>query len=156
MPLVHHKPHVVFLAMHTEQMPLANTYYFAPLYTLLVITRNLSTASYIADLIVYLRNTSCQIIKKQGDFVEFFAKIHLMKQEIGLTAICHIKLITNNYYSPTNKNLFCLLNLLNLWFERQMGKLTSEDKIRTLLYHSLYCPYRFHVACLWSILRRMM
>jgi len=31
MQLVHHKPHVVCPAMHTEQTPLANTLYFAPL-----------------------------------------------------------------------------------------------------------------------------
>ena len=69
--------------------------------------------SIFADLIVYLHNASLQGIKKQCDFGGLFGKkMHLMKREIRLVAICRIKLITSNNYSPTKKSLFCLLKLL--------------------------------------------
>jgi len=87
---------------------------------------------------VFLRNTSSQGIKKQGDYWGLLQKkrMHLMRQEIRLIAICRIKLINSNNYSPTNKSLFCLLKLLtsDLRVEEQLGNLTSQDEIRTLLY----------------------
>jgi len=61
-----------------------------------------------------------------------------MRREIRLIAICRIKLITSNDYSPTNKSLFRLLKLLTSDFrvEGQLGKLTSRNEIRVLRYHS--------------------
>ena len=107
-------PHVVCPAMHTEQTPLANISYFAPLETLLEITRIVSPEKYIAGLLVNLRITSSQCIKKQGDFWGYFlaSKMQIMKWEIRLIVFCSIKLITSNNYSPTNESLFCLLKLL--------------------------------------------
>ena len=82
-PLVHHSPLVVCPAMHTEQTPLGNILYFAPLYTLLVITRTISIAKCIADLIVYLRNTSSQLLRSGVILGDIFGKqMQLMRREI--------------------------------------------------------------------------
>jgi len=45
-PLVHHMPHVVCPAMHTEQTPLANTSYFATVKTLVEVTHTVSIKKY--------------------------------------------------------------------------------------------------------------
>ena len=88
-PLVHHKLHVVCPAMHTEQTHLANIMYFTPLQTLLLSTRTLSIAKYIADLIFYLYNTSSQGIKKQCDFLGRLEKKNLWygKHNLSRTAL---------------------------------------------------------------------
>jgi len=54
--------------------------------------------------------------------------MQLFRRELLLFAMCRIKLITSNDYSPTNKSLFCLLKLLtsDLWVEEQRGNLTSR------------------------------
>jgi hypothetical protein len=113
-PLVHHKPHVVCPAMHTEQTPVAIISYFAPLYMLLEIIHIPTIANYRVELLVQLRNTTSQIIKKQGDFGGNFwqKKMQLMTREKLFVTICRIKLITIIDYSPTNKSDFCLMKQL--------------------------------------------
>jgi hypothetical protein len=60
----------------------------------------------------------------------FAEEMHLMMREVRLMAICCIKLITNNDYSPTNKSLFCWLKLLttDLSVEEQLGNLTNRKR----------------------------
>ena len=125
-PLVHHKPHVVCLAMRTEQTPLPNI-----MGMLLEITHILSITKYIAYLIVYLRNTSTQRIMKQSDFWGYFdKKLHLMRREMRLIAICRIKVITSHNYSPAKKSLFCLLKLLTTDCESKRNCGNSPVRMR--------------------------
>jgi len=57
-------------------------------------------------------------------------KMQLVKRELRLTALCRIKLITSNNYSPTNKSLFCLLKLLTQNCKSKGNRGTSPDRMR--------------------------
>jgi hypothetical protein len=83
-PLVHHKPHVICPAMHTEQTPLGNIVYFAPISTLLVITRTVSLAKYIAGLIVCLRNIHYRFLRSKLILGNIFGKQNT-NYEAGIT-----------------------------------------------------------------------
>jgi hypothetical protein len=69
--------------------------------------------STFADLIVNLRNTSSQVIKKQGDSGHSFGKRNAT-YVAGNTIDRDLpyKINKNNDYSPTNSCLFSLLKLL--------------------------------------------
>ena len=58
-----------------KKTTVANISYIPQFWTLLKITHILSIAKYIADLLVYLCNTSSQGIKKQGDMGDIFRDI---------------------------------------------------------------------------------
>jgi hypothetical protein len=59
--------------------------------------------------------------------MDIFGKIASFEPGNKLIAICRIKLITKNHYSPTKESLFCWLKLLtDLSVEEQLRELNSR------------------------------